>query len=173
MHFSLLNIIKINTWSVPDITQEETAVEVSRSSSSGGSNQTPLGASGSESNRSASSVDTSIQVRPGQDFVRDGLTDERFIAEVNVNPEQKKRKLEDIHSTHDFSKMKIDECELIKLKRIARNDLCPKVNFLRGEDNSNMGTRTNVMKSLKTRPVAGKVMISQMSIRRRVTKWKF
>ena len=48
-----------------DINQEETVVEASRSSSSGGSYQTPLDVSGSESRRSSSSVGASIQVRPG------------------------------------------------------------------------------------------------------------
>ena len=97
-----------------------------------------------------------IEVIPGQDFVRYGLACDSFVSEVDVTPKQKKRKLEDPCSTHDFSKMKINECELIELKRIARNNVYPKAKFLIGEGDSNMGTRTGMMKSLKTRPVIEK-----------------
>ena len=77
-----------------------------------------------------------------------------------MTPDKKKIKLENLCSTHYLSKMKIDECELIKLKRIVRNNVYPKVKFLRGKGNSNIETRSDMLKSLKTRPVTGKFMIS-------------
>ena len=73
-----------------------------------------------------------------------------------MTEEQKKRKLEDLHSTHDFSKLKVDDYEVIKLKRVLRQNMFPVVKFLRGEGNSHMGTRTDIMRALKHRPVIGK-----------------
>ena len=67
--------------------QEEPAVEASRLSSSGCRYQTQLGISRSESSRSASSVGMIIEVRPGQDFVRDSLADDIFVVEVDMTPE--------------------------------------------------------------------------------------
>ena len=92
----------------------------------------------------------------GQTAEQSLITDDSMIREVDMTEEQKKRKLEDLHSTHDFSKLKVDDYEVIKLKRVLRQNMFPVVKFLRGEGNSHMGTRTDVMRTLKHRPVIGK-----------------
>lgn len=141
-------------------------MQSSNSSSSGGTYQTPAGISANASTEATeenSTQHTGITVvrRPQpnqQELLRlhDGLTDDSIIAEVDMTPAQKKRKLEDLYSKHDFSKMKIDEYELIKLKRIIRNNIYKTVKFLRGEGNSNLGTRTDMMRTLQSIPIIGK-----------------
>ena len=56
----------------------------------------------------------------GQTAEQSLITDDSMIREVDMTEEQKKRKLEDLHSTHDFSKLKVDDYEVIKLKRVLR-----------------------------------------------------
>ena len=160
--FSLiLNYISYNNI-VDETNQENETMQSSNSSSSGGTYQTPAGISANASNGTAENGDIhthmAVRGRPNQQdlLLHDGLTDDSMIAEVDMTQAQKKRKLEDLYSTHDFSKIKIDEYELIKLKRIIRNNIYRTVKFLRGEGNSNMGTRTDMMRSLKSIPVIGK-----------------
>ena len=83
------------------------------------------------------------------------IVDDSFFAEVNMSPEKKKRKLEELYSNHDFSKLKVDECELIELNRVIRNNGCPEIKFLIREGNSNIATHADMMKILKTRPAIG------------------
>ena len=138
--FSLiLNYISYNNI-VDETNQENETMQSSNSSSSGGSYQTPAGISANASNGTAENGDIhthmAVRGRPNEQdlLLHDEITDDSMIAEVDMTQAQKKRKLEDLYSTHDFSKMKIDEYELIKLKRIIRNNIYRTVNFLRGED---------------------------------------
>ena len=52
--------------------------------------------------------------------------------------------------------MAVDEYELIEVKRVIRSNACSRVTFSRGEGNFHIGVPTNMMKTLKTRPVVGK-----------------
>ncbi len=119
--------------------QENETMQSSNSSSSGGTYQTPAGISANASNGAAENSDirthVAVRGRPNQQdlLLHDGLTDDSMITEVDMTQAQKKRKLEDLYSTHDFSKMKIDEYELIKLKRIIRNNIYKTVKKFKGE----------------------------------------
>ena len=137
--FSLiLNYISYNNI-VDETNQENETMQSSNSSSSGGSYQTPAGISANASNGTAENGDIhthmGVRGRPNHQelLLHDEITDDSMIAEVDMTQAQKKRKLEDLYSTHDFSKMKIDEYEMIKLKQIIRNNIYEAVKFLRGE----------------------------------------
>ena len=58
------------------------------------------------------------------------ITQDSLIAETDMTSEEKKRKLEDLYSIRDHSKMIHNEFEMIKLRRIVRNNIYPKVKFL-------------------------------------------
>ena len=77
--FSFYISLKQNTESVADTNQEVTAAKASRSSSSGGTYQTPVCVSGNNGfNRAATRVATTIQVPgPNKEFIRNGLPKNR------------------------------------------------------------------------------------------------
>ena len=58
------------------------------------------------------SAGTSIKTRPDQNN-EDLIADGKFLEDVEMSAEKNKRKLEDLCSAHDFSKLKVDDCELI------------------------------------------------------------
>ena len=81
------------------------------------------------------------------------ITNDIVLAEVSIAAEQKKRKLEDLYSTHDFGKLIVDEYELIKLKRVIRSNENPRIKILSRKGNSHIGMYADTTNTLKTSPV--------------------
>jgi len=88
------------------------------------------------------------------------ITDDSLILEANMSVSQKRKKLESVYLTTDYaSVVNEDEYEIMKINRVIRNNIFPKIKFCRGEGNA--GTVVKKRRGIRHQRLVKKVALGK------------
>jgi hypothetical protein len=88
------------------------------------------------------------------------ITDDSLLLEANMTESQKRKKLEMVFLTTDYvNVVNEDEYEIMKINRVIRNNIFPKIKFCRGEGNA--GTSVKQRRGIRHQRLVKKIALGK------------